>query len=224
MRLGAALEEERASGGKTFGRLPAWIDELVRATIEPPPDWSATLARSVQLLTRSERSFLRPSRRMAALAADGPWPDVVTMPGRRVRPAGQLVAVVDTSASIPAEILAQFLGALAAVATAEGFDEIRLIQADAAVTHDEAVFAAELQFRPIALIGRGGTDFGPALRKLGEEARRIGERFTVVYLTDLDGGFPAADEVRLLDVLWAVPGKPAKTPPFGRVLELRSRA
>jgi len=70
MRLGAALEEEHASGGKTFGTVPAWIDELVRATIEPPPDWAATLQRSVAMLTRQGRSFLRPSRRMSALAGE----------------------------------------------------------------------------------------------------------------------------------------------------------
>jgi hypothetical protein len=46
MRLGAAMEEELASGGKTFGEVPGWLDELVRATIEPPPDWSAALQRS----------------------------------------------------------------------------------------------------------------------------------------------------------------------------------
>ena len=222
MRLGAALEEERASGGKTFGDVPAWIDELVQATIEPPPDWSATLQRSVSLLTRSDRSFLRPSRRLSALAGpDGSWPDVVAMPGRRVRPAGRLVAVIDTSASIASATLTRFLGALAAVATAEGFDEIRLVQADADVTRDETVLAAELLFQQIAIVGRGGTDFGPALRALAAESMRAAERFTVVYLTDLDGRFPTADEAHPLEVLWVVPGKAAKSPPFGKLVEMR---
>jgi len=89
------------------------------------------------MLARSDRSFLRPSRRAAALAGpDGEWPDLVAMPGRRVLPAGRLVSVVDTSSSVDAATLARFLGALSAVATAEGFDEIRLVQADAAVTRD----------------------------------------------------------------------------------------
>ncbi|MFO0758864.1 MAG: VWA-like domain-containing protein [Byssovorax sp.] len=223
MRLGAALEEEAASGGKTFGEIPAWLDELVRATIEPPPDFSAILQRSVALLTRTDRSFLRPSRRLAALAGEGgDWPEVVAMPGRRVLPAGRLAAVVDTSASIEPAELSRFLGTLAAVATAEGFDEIRLVQADAEVTRDETVFAAELLFRPIAMTGRGGTSFGPALRKLAAEARRERARSTVVYLTDLDGVFPAAAEIDPLDVLWVTPGKPATLPPFGRVLPMRA--
>jgi predicted metal-dependent peptidase len=221
MRLAAALEEELASGGKTFGETPAWIDELVQATIEPPPDWTATLQRSISMLTRTDRTFLRPSRRMSALVLpDGSWPEVVAMPGRRIVPAGKLVSVIDTSASIESATLQRFLGALAAIATSEGFDEIRLVQADAEVTKDETVFAAELFFQEVAVVGRGGTDFGPALRKLAEESKREGERYTVVYLTDLDGRFPQAAAVRLLEVLWVVPGKAAKPPPFGRLLEM----
>lgn len=221
MRLAEAMEEERASGGKTFGELPAWLDELVRATIEPPADWSATLQRSIAMLARSERSFLRPSRRMSALVGPGEdWPSVVAMPGRRVLPAGRLVAVIDTSASIDAKELARFLGALASVATAEGFDEVRLVQADAEVTRDETVLAAELLFQEIGIVGRGGTNFRPALAQLADESRRFGERFTVVYLTDLDGRFPEPAEVRLLDVLWVVPGRAARLPPFGRVVEM----
>ena len=221
MRLGAALEEEIASGGKTFGEVPAWIEDLVQATIEPPPAWSATLQRSIAMLARTDRSFLRPSRRMSALVGpDGEWPDVVAMPGRRVVPAGRLVSVVDTSSSVGEATLARFLGALSSVATAEGFDEIRLVQADAEVTRDETVLAAELLFQKVAIVGRGGTDFGPALRLLAEEARRNAERCTVVYLTDLDGKFPAPAEVRPLEVLWVVPGKVGARPPFGRVLEM----
>jgi predicted metal-dependent peptidase len=173
------------------------------------------------MLTRTDRSFLRPSRRMAALAeADGTWPDVVAMPGRRVLPAGRLVTVIDTSSSIDAGTLARFLGSLAAVATAEGIDEVRLVQADAAVTSDTTLLAAELFFQAIPIVGRGGTDFGPALAMLEAESRRGGERFTVVYLTDLDGRFPEARAAEALEVLWVVPGKPPRHPPFGKLVTM----
>jgi predicted metal-dependent peptidase len=224
MRLAAAIEEDAARGHLTFGDLPGWLDELLRATIEPPADWSAVLQQSIHQLHRTERSYLRPSRRMSALVGgDGTWPDLVTMPGRRIESAGRLVAVVDTSASLPTGTLARFLGALVSTAAAEGIDELRLVQADCAVTHDEHVFAAELLFREVGIVGRGGTDFGPALRHLAEDGRRQGQRFTVVYLTDLDGRFPEAEEARSLDVLWVVPSRPATMPPFGRVLEMGSR-
>src|SRR5690606_11098487 len=155
MRLGAALEEELASGGKTFGELPAWLDEMVRATIEPSADWSVALQQAVSTLQKTDRSYLRPSRRMSALAGEsGEWPDTVTMPGRRVEHAGRLVAVVDTSASVSSEMLARFLGTVASVATAEGIDEVRLVQADAAVTRDETLDAAALLFHEVAMTGR----------------------------------------------------------------------
>jgi len=158
---------------------------------------------------------------MSALCdAMGQWPDVVAMPGHRVVPAGKLVAVVDTSASIDNDTLSRFFGSLAAVATSEGFDEVRVVQADAAVTKDETLFAAELLFLKIEVMGRGGTDFGPALRLLEAESKRLAERFTVVYFTDLDGKFPKASEVRLLEVLWVVPGKAPQLPPFGKMVEM----
>ncbi len=220
MRLGAAYEEEIASGGKTFGDMPDWIEELVRATIEPPADWSVTLQQAISALERTHRTYLRPSRRMASLMQDDAWPELVSMPGRRIEHAGQLVAVIDTSASIAPPTLARFLGTVASVATAEGIDEVRLVHADAAVTRDHTVFAAELLFEEVALVGRGGTDFAPALRMLSAEALRQGQRFTVVYLTDLDGRFPDAGEVRPLDVLWVVPHDVARRAPFGRTLAM----
>ena len=159
---------------------------------------------------------------MSALADEhGGWPDTVSMPGRRVEQAGELVAVIDTSASLPAAALSRFLGAVASVATAEGIDEVRLMQADAEVTSDERLFAAELLFREVKMTGRGGTDFSPALLRLAHEAKRNVQRFTAVYLTDLDGRFPAPDAVRLLDVLWIVRHKTERVPPFGRVIEMR---
>ncbi len=150
------------------------------------------LQRSIATLTRTDRTFLRPSRRQSALAGpDGAWPDVVSMPGRRILPAGKLVSVIDTSASIDAKMLARFLGALASIATAEGFDEIRLLQADAEVTRDETLFAAELYFQQIAIVGRGGTDFGPALRLLAAESKRAGSASPSFISLTSTAGFPA---------------------------------
>jgi predicted metal-dependent peptidase len=221
MRLAEALEVERASGGKTWGAVPAWIDAMVSAAIAPPPSWTLTLQRSVAALSRSERTFMRPSRRQSAVAFDlgEEWPSVVSMPGRRVVQGGQLVAIVDTSASIEDNAVAIALGAVCAAATAEGIDEVRLIQADAEITSDEVVSPADLLMRKIAVKGRGGTSFAPALIKLAEEARQGRDRFTAVYLTDLDGTFPEKKAVRGLDVLWVT--TIVRPVPFGRVLRLR---
>ena len=120
MRLGAALEEEIASGGKTFGEPPAWIDELVRATIEPPPDWTATLQRSIAMLTRTIAASSAPH----AACARSPAPTALARrrrhagaPHRACGPARQ--PSIDTSASIDSVTLARFLGSLASIATAK---------------------------------------------------------------------------------------------------------
>jgi predicted metal-dependent peptidase len=221
MRLAEALEVERASGGKTWGALPAWIDALVSAQIAPPPSWTLTLQRSIAALARSERTFLRPSRRQSAMAFDvgEDWPDVVSMPGRRVVRAGRLVAIVDTSASIDEGVLALALGTIASAATAEGVDEVRLIQADSLVTSDEILSPADLLGRKIAIKGGGGTSFTPALMRLAEEQERTREPFTAVYLTDLDGVFPARKAVRGLDVLWVT--TQVRPVPFGKVVKIQ---
>ena len=224
MRLATAIQEERASGGKTWGDIPAWIDEMVRAAIEPPPSWTVVLQRSISLLTRTERTWLRPSRRMSALAEHGgAWPDLVTMPGRKVVLAGQLVAVVDTSGSIDEDTLARFLGAVAASAAAESIDDVRLLQADSEITSDEMVTPAELLTEKVTIRGRGGTSFVPALRRLIDEARRSFERFSVVYLTDLEGMMPRSRDAKCLDVLWVVPRKPRRKPPFGTVVQMTGK-
>jgi predicted metal-dependent peptidase len=221
MRLTTAMQEERASGGKTWGDVPSWIDDMIRATIEPPPNWTVILQRSVSNLTRTDRTWIRPSRRMSALAHEqGRWPDCVTMPGRKVVLAGQLVAIIDTSGSIDESLLSRFLGAVAAAATAEGVEEVRLMQADAEVTSDEVVTPAELLTERVTIRGRGGTSFVPALSRLIDEAHRKVERFSVVYLTDLEGMLPRSRDARCLDVLWVVPRRPRKKPPFGTVVEM----
>ena len=223
MRLATAMQEERASGGKTWGDVPAWIDEMIRATIEPPPSWTVVLQRSVSNLTRTDRTWIRPSRRMSALAHEqGAWPECVTMPGRKVVLAGQLVAIVDTSGSIDEVVLARFLGAVAAAAAAEGIEEVRLMQADSEVTSDVVVTPAELLTEQVAVRGRGGTSFVPALSRLIDESRRQVERFSVVYLTDLEGMLPRSRDARALDVLWVVPRRPRRKPPFGTVVEMTS--
>lgn len=219
LRLVAALEEEARSGGRTFGDQPAWIEEMLRARIRPTVPWSAALQRSLSALQRSGRSFLRPSRRMSALAEEeSSWPSTVTMPGRRIEHAGLLAVVVDTSASITTAMLERFLTEVVSVATAEGIDEVRLLQADAAVTADRVLFGAELLFEPIAIFGRGGSNFEPALMRLQADAVEQGRPFTAVYLSDLDGHFgPAPTHV---DVLWVAPIKPKQPPPFGTLLLL----
>ena len=92
--------------------------------------------------------YASPEEVMSAVAEHmGQWPDVVSMPGRKVVLAGRLVAVVDTSGSIDEPTLARFLGAVAAAATAEGLEEVRLMQADSEVTSDAKAVSSTRRVR-----------------------------------------------------------------------------
>lgn len=224
LRLAEAMQADVEAGGKTWGHLPAWAKEWIRATLEPPPRWEVVLQGAMAGLVRTRRSFLRPSRRLAAVHAalgeDRGEDWVVSMPGRKVEPVGRLVAVLDTSGSVPASALARALGAIASAASAEGLDEVRVVQCDATITHDTVLSPAELYLQRFEIVGRGGTDLRPPLLLLAADARRDGAKLTVVYVTDLDGPLPRADEVASLDVLWVVATPPTTRPSFGRVVQL----
>ena len=217
MRLAEAIAEDRAAGDPTWGKLPQWAQEWMQATIEPPPSWTAVLQRAVAALSRAERSYLRPSRRSAAIG----WSSEVRLAGRRVVPAGQLAAVLDTSGSIDEPTMRRALGSIAAAATAEGLDEVRLVQADAEITSDVVMSPTDMMRAPIAVIGRGGTRFSPALELLAWEANQRGERSGVVYLTDLQGEFPGDWVTRFLDVLWVTSG--TGVAPFGKTVRMSRR-
>jgi predicted metal-dependent peptidase len=217
MRLAEAIAEDRAAGEPTWGKLPQWAQEWMQATVEPPPSWTAVLQRAVAALSRTERSYLRPSRRSAAIG----WSSDVRLAGRRVVPAGQLAAVLDTSGSIDEPTMRRALGSIAAAATAEGLDEVRLIQADAEITDDRVMSPTDMLRAPIAVIGRGGTRFTPALELLAWEANQCGERGGVVYLTDLEGEFPGDWVTRYLDVLWVTNG--TGSAPFGKTVRMTRR-
>ena len=213
-RLADAIAQDRAAGSPTWGELPQWAQEWMQATVEPPPSWTVVLEHAIAALARAERSFLRPSRRTAAIG----WDSEVRLAGRRVVPAGQLVAVLDTSGSIDEPSLRRALGSIAAAALAEGLDEVRLLQADAAVTDDRVLSPTDLQRAPISIVGRGGTRFGPALERIAVDARRTAERAAVVYLSDLEGEFPDASIARFVDVLWVTRG--TGVAPFGKTVRM----
>ncbi|GAC1352744.1 MAG: hypothetical protein NVSMB1_18680 [Polyangiales bacterium] len=215
MRLAQAIAEDQAAGSPTFARLPKWGREWLQATTEPPPNWTAVLQHSVAQLARGKRSFLRPSRRSAAIG----WSSDVRLAGRTIVAAGQLAAVLDTSGSIDEKSMRRALGVIAAAAMAEGVEEVRLIQADAVVTDDRILSASDLQRAPIEIQGRGGTRFWPALKRVAREASARGERGAVIYVTDLEGEFGDPDAFRTIDIVWITEG--SAQAPFGKTVRMR---
>ena len=131
------MQEERASGGKTWGDAPAWIDEMIRAgdraaaELDRDPTALGLVADANRAhLASTLASHERHRPRYRALARCGR--DARSQGGARgsARRRGRYLRI-DRLA-----MLSRFLGAVASAATAEGVEEVRLMQADSEVTSD----------------------------------------------------------------------------------------
>ena len=124
---------------------------------------------------------------------------------------GEIVIVVDTSASIGTKELEQFAGEINAITNDAWPESIRVIYCDAAVQAVEEFGPSD----PIKLSpkGGGGTDFVPPFRWVEENDI---EPKCLIYLTDLCcHSFPGPPDY---PVLWVTDSH--KTAPFGETLRI----
>jgi predicted metal-dependent peptidase len=203
--LAAAMGRLKGLRGTDSGATRQVVSAL-RDVYRPP--WALALQRWLESVAPGERTFARAARRAA------PQADVV-LPGRR-REGWVLNVVLDTSASMTAEI-PRALGAIAGFCDAVAVDQVRLLQCDAAVTSDEMLAPPELAEREIA--GYGGSDLSPAMLRLADDpAVRA-----AVVITDGDIAYPP--EPMPYNVLWVLPARDAArfNPPYGRVVAMDAR-
>lgn len=202
LALAQAMDAMRGARGSTAGTSRQSVAAL-RGLYRTP--WQLALQRWMESVAPGERTFTKPSRRVA------PQSDVV-LPGRR-RQGWLLNVVLDTSASMSGEI-ATALGAIADFCDAVGVDQIRLVQCDAEVTSDEWLAPDALAEREIA--GYGGSDLSPALLHLANDLHTV----AAVVVTDGDIAYPR--DPLPYDVLWVLPNgtRTAFEPPYGRVITM----
>ena len=184
----------------------AEMDRLIAAALAPVLDWKTILHRFVQEQVQKTQTWAPPDRRYV-------WQGVYS-PGLGGTEAGHVVVGVDTSGSIYAspEAVEQFAAEIQAVRDETGA-ELTVIYCDAAVQRvDHFDKEEEISIKPV---GGGGTDFGPVFERVEADGLRPA---CLIYLTDLEGSFPAAEPE--YPVLWAVLGNGAAAP-FGEVLRIR---
>jgi predicted metal-dependent peptidase len=209
---GVAEAVRRASGARSSGvprELAMWAEEQARP---PAVDWRRELARLVRASvsagagSSAEARYDGPSRRQAGL---GYGPGAPCLP--RVRGREPRVAVgVDTSGSMHSlgpDVLGELDGVLRAVGA-----EVTLIACDARVRAVRRV--RDLRSASAALVGGGGTDFGPLV------AEACGLRpalDALLVLTDSYG--PAPAEAPPCEVIWCLIGGATRPPaPWGRAV------
>lgn len=129
----------------------------------------------------------------------------------------KVMVVMDTSGSVPTDLLAQFWAETSSILKMNGI-KARILTCDTEIGDEWT----ESEFNPksATVKNRGGTSFVKPFERLAELANEGWQATLIVYMTDLDGAFPthAPFNVR---VVWAVPADDSKkVPPFGEVLAI----
>jgi predicted metal-dependent peptidase len=201
---------QAAKAAKMRGALPGALEAMVSAAAEPIVDWRSILHRFAQESSPSDFSFAMPNRRYLHMG--------LYLPSLNEPSIGDAVFVRDSSGSVWDETQAQFAAEIIAVNASVRPRRLIVMDCNTRVTQVQTFErndAVDADLKPVR--GGGGTSFVDPFRRLAEEG--IQPAF-LVYLTDMDGDFPA--DIPDYPVLWAstVPLKRAKQAPFGEMVEV----
>jgi predicted metal-dependent peptidase len=195
----AGAAQQALQAGKMGGSLARLVDHL----LQPQLPWRMLLARYMTGLARDDFSYMRPSRREG---------DAI-LPSLRSSQVDMVVAI-DTSGSIKAEEIGEFLSEVSAI-KGQMRARITLLPCDAQLA-DEAPWIYEpwedLSL-PDTVQGGGGTDFRPVFDWLAAAGATPD---LLVYFTDAAGFFPAKEPN--FPVIWLVKGK--ELTPWGQRVQL----
>ena len=196
----ASAAQTAMQNGKLEGEMARMVDFL----LQPKLPWRMLLARFMTMTARDDYSYSRPSSRRG---------DPAVYPSLRSNETN-VVVVVDTSGSISADEIEEFISEIDAIKS-QVRARITLLTCDSELNYgcpwyfepwDE--FARDIEIR-----GGGGTNFRPAFEWVAEQDRKPD---LLVYFTDAEGIFPKTEP--MYPVLWLVKGK--ETVPFGNRIQL----
>ncbi len=202
--IGDAVADGKANG--SWGSLSASLQRLLLQALEAKVDWRRELRRFVgeriRLSTRGTRK--KPHRRFG-------W----NQPGRKTLRGVRIVVAVDTSGSIGAKELSQFLAEIDAISNKA---EVYIAEVDAAV---HRVYKYERQRKPEGMMGGGGTSFQVLWDAIEQQSfPELRDKMdAIIYLTDGYAPWPRDDGG--IDTLWVftTPSKMGQEP-FGRAVFL----
>jgi len=195
----AGAAQQAMQAGKLGGTLRRLVDHL----LQPQLPWRMLLARYMSAAARDDYSYMRPSRREGE----------AIFPSLRSAQT-DIVVVLDTSGSIRAEEMREFVSEVDAI-KGQVRARITLMACDAVLSPEGPwVFEPwEAFVLPPAVHGGGGTRFTPPFAWL-EAAGCTPD--LLVYFTDADGEFPK--QAPRFPVLWLVKGR--GTVPWGQRIQL----
>ena len=204
---GAVLQGEFLAKSLGQGNLPADLARIVQRVRAVEVNWRQELADWTRSIVADRADWSRSSRRHATAPC--------IYPRRKRDQLGTIVVVRDTSGSIDKALCDEF-SAQVTQFSADLRCKVVVLDCD---TRIHAEYHLEPGDEcPLDARGGGGTDFEPAFDRV---AQLLDEGETIaglVYLTDLDGKFPADPEE--YPVLWAAYNTTGAAP-FGRTIHVK---
>lgn len=200
-----------AAAAKAVGKMPGNWQRMVDEVLEPQVNWRdhVRMLMTGKIGSRGE-DWSRPNRRRLALNP------IVVMPGKKGYGAECVVVAVDTSGSIGQRELDAFCAEVGGVLNDVKPRRIVVISCDARVNQVEEVTSMDElgALRAKGFGGGGGTDFKPVFDYVDEHELKPE---TLIYLTDLYGGFPS--EAPAYPTIWAATTD--VEPPWGDVVRVK---
>ncbi|MDJ0740129.1 MAG: VWA-like domain-containing protein [Gammaproteobacteria bacterium] len=195
----AGAAQQAMQAGKMGGTIARLVDHL----LQPQLPWRMLLARYMTAMARDDFTYMRPSRR----EGDAILP---SLKSSQV----ELVVAVDTSGSIRANEMDEFLSEVSAL-KGQMRARVTLLACDTQISDGAPwVFEPWEDFRcPAEIHGGGGTDFRPVFDWLDAQGQCPE---LLVYFTDAQGQFPQREPN--YPVIWLVKGK--ETVPWGQRIQL----
>jgi predicted metal-dependent peptidase len=212
----ATVQAERIANMK--GNCPGAASHLVNEMKAPKVSWRDVLREFIRQNAKNDWSFARPNRRHLARG--------FVLPSLHSERMGRLVAAFDSSGSTR-RFAADFQAEVQAALDECLPERIDVIVCDAKVQCVQSFEPGDAV--TIDAKGGGGTDFRPVF-EIVDDPRKAREHdleefdeppVCMVYLTDLDGSFPAKEPE--YPVLWCVPpgvGSGRKVP-FGEIVAVK---
>ena len=164
---------QAANIARARGLLPGVIEELLRTLHTSAVDWRSVLRHYMTAPARQDYSWSSPNRRFIHSG--------LYLPSIRSYGIGDIAIIIDTSGSLPSDVLSQFWTEVREIASEVQPDRITLLQVDAVLQDAREYLSTDLPDE-IEIKGRGGTDFRPGFAWLDEHGHRP---TCCLYLTDM---------------------------------------
>lgn len=182
------------------GTMPGDTREDINQALRPRVDWRSLLRRYVQEVAKADYSWTRPNVRYIPLG--------LYLPSLHSHVCGPLAIAIDTSGSIDTVLLAQFASEVRTIADELQPSRVDVLYCDSKVHRVDRFERGDAI--TISAVGRGGTAFAPVFARIAEDGETPA---CLIYLTDLDGSFPAVAPD--YPVIWASYGRSSSVAPFG---------